>query len=126
MEQLFHYALYQKKPERSIWSFIWTGVNAVLSKIIENDITKGYALPLPLPKEILFRIPSTSLAPLGSVDQESINERGERTKKFRMTHDQSFLRPSNHSVNERVITVLIPNYMFSFTLSRILHYIISL
>jgi len=98
--------------------------DAVLSKIIENDISKGYVLPLP--REILFRIPSASLAPLGCVDQESINERGERTTKFRMTHDQSFLGPSNHSVNERVITELLPNCMYRFTLSRILHYIISL
>ena len=95
-----------------------------LKKIIENNITKGYALPPP--KDLLFDIPHTSLAPLGCIDQETINERGERTSKFRMTHDQSFLGPSGHLVNERVIKEALPNCMYSFAMSRILHYIISI
>lgn len=96
-----------------------TAKNAeALNKIIENDISKGYALPLP--------IDTRSLAPLGCIDQETINERGKRTTKFRMMHDQSFLGPSGHSVNERVIKDCLPNCMYSFAMSRILHYIISL
>ena len=97
---------------------------ATLEKIIEEDITKGYALPLS--KEILFEIPNASLAPLGCVEQDTINEQGERYTKFRMTHDQSFLGPSLHSVNERVMKENLPNYMYSFALLRILHYIVSL
>ena len=94
-----------------------------LSKIIDNDISKGYALPLPL--DIIKSIPNSSLAPLGCIDQDTINERGECTQKFRMTHDQSFAGPSSHSVNGRVIKELLPNCMYSFALLRLLHYIIS-
>jgi hypothetical protein len=95
-----------------------------LDGIIENDIHRGFALPLLI--DILFDLPGASLAPLGCVDQDTINERGERTKRFRMMHDQSFLGPSQHSVNERVIKELLPHCMYSFVLLRILHYIVSL
>jgi hypothetical protein len=43
-----------------------------------------------------------------------------------MTHDQSFLGPSGHSVNERVVKEDLLNCMYSFALFRILHYIISI
>jgi hypothetical protein len=43
-----------------------------------------------------------------------------------MTHDQSFLGSSRHSVNERVIKENLPHCLYSFTLLRVLHYIISL
>jgi hypothetical protein len=95
-----------------------------LDDIINNDIHRGFALPLPT--NILFELPGASLAPLGCIDQDTTNERGERTKKFRMTYDPSFLGPSQHSVNERVLKELLPNCMYSFALLRILHYIISL
>jgi len=95
-----------------------------LDDIINNDIHRGFALPLPT--DILFELPGASLAPLGCIGQDTINERGKRTKKFRMTHDQSFLGPSQHSVNERVLKELLPNCMYSFALLQILHYIISL
>jgi hypothetical protein len=93
-----------------------------LKKRIESDVSHGFTLPLP--RELLFSIPNASLAPLGCLDQDTINERGERSKKFRMTHDQSFLGTSLHSVNERVIKEDLPHY--SFTLLRLLHCIISL
>jgi len=43
-----------------------------------------------------------------------------------MMHDQSFLGSSRHSVNERVIKENLPHCLYSFTLLRVLHYIISL
>jgi hypothetical protein len=95
-----------------------------LTKIIEDDIIKGYALPLPL--DIIKDIPNASLAPLGCIEQDTINERGEHTQKYRITHDQSFPGPSSQSVNGRVIKESLPNCMYSFALLRLLHYIISL
>jgi hypothetical protein len=49
--------------------------------------------------DIIKKIPNASLTPLGCIDQDTINERGERSQKFRMTHDQSFPGPSSLSVN---------------------------
>jgi hypothetical protein len=74
--------------------------NDALASIIENDIAKGYALPLPT--EILLKIPNASLAPLGCICQDSINKQGLKTSKFRMTHGQTFTGPSNLSVNLKV------------------------
>jgi len=51
-----------------------------LRKNIINNISRGFALPLPT--EILHLIPNASLAPLGCVEQESINELGEKTPIF--------------------------------------------
>jgi hypothetical protein len=55
-----------------------------INNIISDEINRGFALPLP--PEILYCIPNASLAPLGCIEQESINELGEKIPKFRMTH----------------------------------------
>ncbi len=54
------------------------------------------------------------------------NERGERIPKYRMTHDQSFPEPSGHSVNSRAIKESLPPCMYSFVLSRTIHYMVNL
>ncbi len=51
-----------------------------LDKAITEDILRGFALPLPLP--IINSIPNASLAPLGCVKQDTIDENGNKTQKF--------------------------------------------
>ena len=51
---------------------------------------------------------------------------GNRTVKYRLTHDLSFPGPSELSVNKRVITSELPPIMYSFVLLRTIHYIIGL
>ncbi len=96
----------------------------ILDKIITEDIERGFALPLPV--ESLNSIPNASLAPLGCQEQETINEKGEKIPKYRMTHDQSFKGPSNTSVNLRVINDELPPCMYSYVFKRTLHYIVDL
>jgi hypothetical protein len=95
-----------------------------LEKIISEDIERGFALPLPL--ETLHFLPNASLAPLGCQQQWTINEKGSRTHKYRMTHDQSFPGPSGLSINLRVIKEDLPPIRYSFTLNWLVHYIIYL
>jgi len=95
-----------------------------LDSIISEEISRDFALPLPI--DILFKIPNATLAPLGCHQQETINEQGERIPKYRITHDQSFPGPSGHSVNSRVIRESLPPCMYSFVLSRTIHYIMNL
>jgi len=95
-----------------------------LDDLINKDIKLGFALPLPI--QSLFSIPNASRAPLGCQEQENINTNGERIPKFRITHDQTFPGPSGKSVNLRVIKDDLPPCMYSFVLSRILHYIVDL
>jgi hypothetical protein len=96
---------------------------AILGDLIAEDVRRGFALPLQLdtPKFL----PNASIAPLGCIEQTSINERGDQVVKYRMTHDQSFPGPSGLSVNKRVNKDLLPPCMYSFVLSRVLHYIVS-
>lgn len=65
--------------ERGNNKSVETNSNA-LASIIENDVIKGYALPLPA--EILFKIPNTSLDPVGCICQHSINKQGLKTSKL--------------------------------------------
>jgi len=95
-----------------------------LDDLIDKDIKLGFALPLPI--QSLFSKPNASIAPLGCQEQETINTNGECIHEFRMTHDQTFSGPSGKSVNLRVIKEDLPPCMYSFVLSRILHYIVDL
>jgi hypothetical protein len=46
--------------------------------MINDNISRGFALPLPI--DILPLLPNASLAPLGCVEQEMINELGEKNQ----------------------------------------------
>jgi hypothetical protein len=98
-------------------------INAV-SEIINKEIIRGFALPLPI--DLIQEIPNGSIAPLGLQTPESINEFGDVVEKLRLTHDQTFPGPSGHSVNKRVIHNELPPNVYGFTIKRILNYIASL
>ncbi len=95
---------------------------AIPNKLITDDI-KGFALPLPI--QLYKYLPNASIAPLGCHEQETINEAGDRIPKFRMTHNQSFPGLSGQSVNLTVEKDQAPPCMYSFVLSRVLHYIVD-
>jgi hypothetical protein len=71
-----------------------------LIKLVKDDMTQGFALPLPLNKIAL--IPGVLLAPLNIQAQSTINEWGEIIPKDRLMHDQSWKWQSETSVNSRV------------------------
>ncbi len=96
---------------------------AILDNLISEDISKGLALPLKI--DTLQILQNASIAPLGCIKQTSINEKEDWVIKYRMTHDQSFPGPSSLSVNKQVSKELLPPRMYSFVLSRLLHYIVS-
>jgi hypothetical protein len=74
-----------------------------------DDVTRGFALPLPLNK--IASIPGILLAPLNIQAQSSINEQGEIIPKDKLMHDQSWKWQSETSVNSRVEKVkLMPCY----------------
>jgi hypothetical protein len=62
--------------------------NEIIDNITIGDIHRGYALPLPT--DILLKIPNASLAPLGCQVQETIDKFGIEIPKYCMTHDQTF------------------------------------
>jgi hypothetical protein len=96
----------------------------ILRGIIKEDIERGFTLPLPI--TALHFIPKASLATLGCVIQSTLDSFGNRTKKIRMTHDQSFPGPSSKSVNLRVQHEKLPPIRYSFVLLWVIHYILDL
>ncbi len=72
----------------------------LLIKLVKDNVTQGFALPLPLDK--IASIPRVLLAPLNIQAQSTINEQGENIPKDRLTHDQSWKWQSKISVNSRV------------------------
>ncbi len=93
-----------------------------INPIISEDIEHGFALPLPI--DLLDKLPNSSLAPLGCHKQTTINDLGEIVPKYRLTHDQSFPSPSGLSVNLQVKKELLPPSMYSFVMRQTdpLHY----
>jgi hypothetical protein len=97
-----------------------------LEKMMKAEVGHGWQLPLPPAAALL--IPGAVIAPMGLVEQATINERGEIVDKLRVTHDQSFnpVRGTHRSVNDRVDRTLLTPCMFGRALLRHIHQIVAL
>jgi hypothetical protein len=84
---------------------------AHIDPVIEEDVERGFTLPLPI--NILHQLPKPSLAPLGCHKQTTINELGEVLPKYRLTHDQSF--PGRFTCAMRYFKPLIINQVNELT-----------
>ena len=94
--------------------------------MLKDEVAHGWQLPLPI--ECAHRIPNAVIAPLGLVEQFSIDAAAQRISKRRLTHDQSFdvVPGSNRSVNHRLITEELTPSRFGRAFSRHLHTIAHL
>jgi len=86
----------------------------ILRDIIKEDVKRGFALPLPI--TALHFLKNASLAPLGCIQQSSIDMLGNYVVKSHMTHNQSFPGTSNKSVNLRVQHQKLSPIRYSFVL----------
>jgi len=91
----------------------------VLKKAFDKEVKKGWLLPVTI--ESLTKIKHVNIIPLGIADQHSINEKGERIFKQRVTHDASFEAPSGRSVNNQVIEALLQDCIYGQCLKRVIH-----
>ena len=99
-----------------------TSQPTLLNKLVTKDIEHAFALPI-LPSAIL-KIKGGRLAPLNIASQWTINEHGEKIKKKRLTHDQSFQGlVSGQSLNEQVITDELEPIIYGHMFLRICHMI---
>jgi hypothetical protein len=71
-----------------------------LLQILEDEARRGWQLVIPA--EIVPEIPGAIVSPMGVVEQNTIDEQGRVTTKWRVTHDQSFAFSFETSVNSRV------------------------
>jgi len=95
----------------------------LLKKLINDDITRGFALPLQLHK--IKKIPGVLIAPLNIQLQKTINERGKIIPKNRMTHNQSWAWQSGTSVNSRVDEEQLMPCYFGQTMKRIINWAVA-
>jgi hypothetical protein len=95
----------------------------LLLKLVQDDIDRGFALPLPLIK--IKKIPGILLAPLNIQLQKTINERGEIIPKDRLTHDQSWKWQSETSVNSRLDEEQLMPCYFCQALRRIINWMVA-
>ena len=95
----------------------------VLKDQVLDDVTHGFALPLPT--QIVPLIPGAEVAPMGLVAQNTISEAGEIMPKDRLTHDQSFEVGTARSVNNRARMDAHQPVVFGHALRRVIHYIVD-
>jgi hypothetical protein len=95
----------------------------LLEKLVTDDVTRGFAIPLPLSK--IIQIPGILLAPLNIQAQNTINERGEIIPKNRLTHDHSWKWQSGSSVNSRVIKEELMTCYFGRALRRLINWAVA-
>ena len=93
----------------------------VLKDQVLDDVTRGFALPLPA--KVAPLIPGAEVAPMGLVAQNTISEAGEIMPKDRLTHDQSFEIGTARSVNNRARMEDHQPVAFGHALRRVIHYI---
>ena len=93
-----------------------------LTTLIKKDVTHAYALSITI--ETAEKIEGGAWAPLNIQEQWTINEEGERVKKKRLTHDQSFPGlASEESINDRVDKDSLEPLIYGFMFLRVIHMI---
>jgi hypothetical protein len=97
-----------------------------LEKMMRAEVTHGWQLPLP--PSAATQIPDAVVAPMGLVEQATINKLGEIVDKLRVTHDQSFnpVKGTRRSVNNRVHRDRLTQCMFGRALLHHVHQIVAL
>jgi len=95
----------------------------LLKKIINDDVTRGFALTPPLHK--IKKIPGVLIAPLNIQLQKTINEQGKIILKNRMTHDQSWAWQSGTSIYSRVDKKQLMPCYFGQAMKRIINWAVA-
>jgi hypothetical protein len=96
--------------------------SAPLLQILDDEVTRGWQLVIPA--HIVPKIPGSIVSPMGVVEQNTIDEQGRITNKWRVTHDQSFKFSSGTSVNSRVKQTELLHCLYGWALKHFLHAIV--
>ena len=98
-----------------------------VAALLTKDVTHGFAIPIPT--ATVRKIPNAAVQPLGLAQQWTLDEKGNRVIKYRMTQDLSFTSDRNaphRSINSRIDMTAYPEMIYGWCLPRILHYIVAL
>jgi hypothetical protein len=95
-----------------------------LINLLHDDISRGYNLPVPI--NMVHKIPVLVLSRMNIARQNTIDETGRVIEKDRLTHDHSFDFFPGSSVNKRCRLDLHQTCMFGKALSRLIHWIVHM
>ena len=97
----------------------------VVQRLLTKDVEHGFKVPIPT--STVARIPGAMVHPLGVVEQMSMDAKGNRVPKQRLTQDLSFsLTMDQVSVNSRLDMDQYSEMIFGWCLPRLIHYIVAL
>ena len=74
-----------------------------MTELLAKGVKHGFVIPIPT--NLITRIPNAAVQPLGLARQWTINEEGQRLEKFRLTQDLSFSSTKSGppvSINSRI------------------------
>ena len=101
---------------------------ARVKTLLAKDVVHGFSIPLPA--ELVRKLPGTAVQPLGIVAQWTVQpEDGTREIKHRLTQDLSFSCNKSgpeRSINSRVDMTAYTEMVYGWCLPRIFHFITSL
>jgi hypothetical protein len=94
--------------------------------MLKDEVSRSWQLILSC--EATLQILNAVLAPLGLVEQDTINAFREIVPKWRLIHDQSFnvIKGTSCSVNDRLITDDLTPCRYGKALNRHIHFVIGL
>jgi hypothetical protein len=95
-----------------------------LFELLDEDVTHGFNLPLPL--AMARRIPGLLISPMNIVRQNTINELGDIVEKDRLTHDHTMEFMPQSSINSRSRMDDHEPCHFGHALQRIFHFLVHL
>ena len=97
-----------------------------IKEFTEDKVLRDFLLPIPKAKVPL--IPNAEACPIHIIQQQTINDMGEESTKFRPCHNLSYLPKGmpKLSINNRHILEEMHLIQYSFALFQILHFIVPL
>jgi hypothetical protein len=97
----------------------------IVNTLLLKDVTHGFSLPLP-PASVAF-IHGALVQPLGLARRWTLNAMGNRMPKYRLTQDLSFsVSKDKCFVNDRIGMEQYAEMIYTWCLTRILHFIVAL
>ena len=134
MSYIFHRAISEDEQQAETTAMIARGNHKsaqtetdVVAKLLSKDVIHGFSIPLPV--SAIPLIPHAGVQPLGLVSQWTIDENGNRIKKFRITQDLTFSSEKGlaaKSINSRINMTAYAEMVYGWCFPRILHFISAL
>jgi hypothetical protein len=98
-----------------------------VGKLLAKDVVHGFSMVVPI--GLVPLIPNAMVQPTGLAEQWVLNEKGERTIKYRVTQDLTYAESDKAlplSINSRIDMSAYPEMIYGWCLPRIIHFIVAL